>query len=514
MKTVRTKTSVIHLGDCLEVLPALPENSVHVCVTSPPYFGLRDYKTGRWRGGDSDCVHTTSLPRGGRGGSGAMDKRTVGAFPEGIADKVCKKCGAVREDRQIGMEASPAEFVRAMVEVFRGVKRVLRDDGTLWLNLGDSFAGSGKGGNPEGSAWSGYVGRVGKEDASKVGKGKFVPEGTKEKELMGIPWKVAEALKADGWILRGEIIWHKLSGMPENLSGWRWEKCRKKVRRGHTNGYGRNKGKEAGGWDKDSHPETRIQPEYEDCPGCKKCEKNGGLVLRRGSWRPTNAHEVIFLFAKTPTYFCDADAVRTPLAAATVVRDRYSRVLDDPDEQFAVKHDHETVSNQAGANLRDVVTFKRESLKERHYATFPSGLPKLAIRAGTSQRGVCPTCGAPWCRVVDRKRVYHHTTSADGKSKSGPYSGQTGAGSGTHDVRHGVMNDVKTLGWRPTCGCPEHDPVPATVLDPFMGSGTSSVAAAKLGRHSVGVELNPEFLKIAEKRVLGAEKGRGFGLER
>lgn len=151
-------------GDCREVLKTLPDESVHCVVTSPPYWGLRDY---------------------------------------GV-------------DGQLGLEASPQAFVDAMRGVFAEVHRVLRDDGTLWLNLGDSYAGSGKGGNPEGSPWAGFVGNKDREKSAQASK-PIVPAGLKPKDLVGIPWRVAFALQADGWYLRQDIIWAKPNPMPESV---------------------------------------------------------------------------------------------------------------------------------------------------------------------------------------------------------------------------------------------------------------------------------------------------------
>jgi DNA modification methylase len=153
------------LGDCRKVIPTLPERSIHCCVTSPPYFGLRDY--------------------------GAED--------------------------QIGLEQTPDAFVAELVAVFRDVRRVLRDDGTLWLNLGDSYAGSGAG--HTGSVQGAQHGDVGsraqwKSDAYKRHN---PPAGLKQKDLIGIPWRVAFALQADGWYLRQDIIWHKPNPMPESV---------------------------------------------------------------------------------------------------------------------------------------------------------------------------------------------------------------------------------------------------------------------------------------------------------
>lgn len=149
----------LHCGDCLEILPTLEANSVHCCVTSPPYFGLRDY---------------------------------------GHAD-------------QIGLEPTPDQYVAKLVEVFRHVWRVLRDDGTLWLNLGDSYSGSGRGANPNGKQ---STNRGTLFDPQTSGK---IFEGLKPKDLIGIPWRVAFALQADGWYLRSDIIWHKPNPMPESV---------------------------------------------------------------------------------------------------------------------------------------------------------------------------------------------------------------------------------------------------------------------------------------------------------
>lgn len=148
----------IYKGDCRTVMANLPEQSVNCCVTSPPYFGLRDYGN----------------------------------------------------DAQIGLEQTPEEYVAALVDVFRDVRRVLRDDGTVWLNLGDSYSGSGKG--PAGN-----LGAKNNERHLEHKHSKVVPDGLKAKDLIGIPWRVAFALQADGWYLRQDIIWNKPNPMPESV---------------------------------------------------------------------------------------------------------------------------------------------------------------------------------------------------------------------------------------------------------------------------------------------------------
>jgi len=156
-------------GDCIESLNKLPDNSVNCCVTSPPYFGLRDY----------GC------------------------------------------DGQIGLEETPEEFVAKLVAVFREVKRVLKDDGTCWVNMGDSYAGSGKGRNPDGTVHvSALIAKQGSSAGTVMGnvKSGIVPYGCKPKDLIGIPWMLAFALRADGWYLRQDIIWHKPNPMPESVT--------------------------------------------------------------------------------------------------------------------------------------------------------------------------------------------------------------------------------------------------------------------------------------------------------
>ena len=169
-------------GSCLETLSSLEEKSINTCVTSPPYWGLRDYGTGEWVGGDPGCPHmrTTKISKDTSTGHKGMSEQgnVVG---DAIYKSECPKCGAVRKDDQLGLEETPEKFVENLVNVFREVRRVLRDDGTVWLNLGDSYSSEPK----------------------------------KPKDLIGIPWRVAFALQADGWYLRQDIIWHKPNPMPE-----------------------------------------------------------------------------------------------------------------------------------------------------------------------------------------------------------------------------------------------------------------------------------------------------------
>jgi len=209
----------ILIGDARKRLAELPSGSVRICITSPPYFGLRDYGTASWDGGDPECPHTgkpmatkANINRN-TGGNDVKNATALEFFRER-----CERCGAMRVDSQMGLEETPEAYVEEMVLLFREVWRVLADDGTLWLNLGDSYNGSGKGANSDGSA-----GKAGKLNQGNQGtqQGKFKKSdvnGLKPKDLIGIPWRVAFALQADGWYLRQDIIWAKPNPMPESVT--------------------------------------------------------------------------------------------------------------------------------------------------------------------------------------------------------------------------------------------------------------------------------------------------------
>lgn len=199
-------TVKILTGDCRDVLKTLAPQSVHMVCTSPPYFGLRDYGTTEWSGGDPDHEHDRVGARNGRGGSGTPGKQTTGAFPSTVPVNKCS-CGAVRVDRQIGLEETPAAYVAEMVAVFREVWRVLRDDGTVWLNLGDSYNSVGGGYNEHGSRGVTAAVCASTQAAVVKGRNRGGHAGLKPKDLMGIPWRVAFALQDDGWYLRRDIIW-------------------------------------------------------------------------------------------------------------------------------------------------------------------------------------------------------------------------------------------------------------------------------------------------------------------
>jgi DNA modification methylase len=425
----------LYQGDALTVLRELPDESVHTCVTSPPYFGLRDYGTGRWDGGDPACEHSA-----GRGINVPQTKHpNGGGYPasaphRGGGGRSCVRCGAVRIDDQIGLEASLDEYLERLVGVFRELRRVLRPDGTLWLNVGDSYASSGVAG-PLGKPALGGGGEfirlngVNEKLAGyALGRAPTAP-GTKPKDLIGIPWRLALALQADGWWLRSDIIWAKPNPMPESVTD-----------------------------------------------------------------RPTSAHEHVFLLTPSARYFYDADAVREPAIHAGVTvgygpEAKNRSAGDGVNDRRTLISRNVTVGSHR--NLRNVWRIATEPTPSAHFATFPQALVERCLKAGTSERGVCADCGAPWRRVVER-----------GAAEFTP-TGYAPPGSNGRTLARGtafVGASAQTTGWEPACAC-DAAAVPATVLDPFVGSGTTALVARRLGLRAVGIDLSASYLAIAARRL-------------
>lgn len=203
-------------GDSIEKLKELPDGIVDCCITSPPYYGLRDYGTGKWVGGDENCPHRRLSKRSDKTITGHKQKGLEANVGDAIYKTVCPLCGAVRVDKQIGLEETPEEYVDKLVQVFREVKRVLRDDGTLWVNIGDSYAGGAGRWGGEGDMSDKQNSNTGSISEIAVTK-KWKHDTIKQKDLIGIPWMLAFALRADGWYLRQDIIWHKGNPMPESV---------------------------------------------------------------------------------------------------------------------------------------------------------------------------------------------------------------------------------------------------------------------------------------------------------
>ena len=380
-------------GDALTRLRELPDESVHCVVTSPPYFGLRDY----------------------------------------------------RVDGQIGLEDTPQQFITKLVEVFREVRRVLRVDGACWINMGDSYAGSGRGLNGDGT----HTVKMGEKQFSHKGthldlhdrlvdkgaigrKWAAPPYGYKQKDLIGIPWWLAFALQKDGWWLRSDIIWHKPNPMPESVTD-----------------------------------------------------------------RPTRSHEYLFLVTKSRHYFYDAEAIKEIALgdAPGNVTHKGRTAYENGDVHMRTKAGLTEVGAVTHRNKRTVWTIALEPFSEAHFAAFPTKLVEPCILAGTSEYGCCSLCRAPWRRLTERVHTFQSGSGRAGHLPKGKYAGSAQTVSGDYDIRMGSVVTTRTVGWQPTCEC-EAETIPCTVLDPFNGAGTTGLVALRLARN-VSVISSPPALITA-----------------
>lgn len=490
-------TTQVLVGDALAVLRTLPTGSVHCCVTSPPYFGLRDYGTGAWEGGDLTCDHVNETKHQKQcANSQRAGRANVEAQRSETFRSVCGKCGAHRVDQQMGSEPTLDGFIAALVGVFREVRRVLRDDGVFFLNIGDGYArDAGKGQHKPGDGGkSDYIITDGGGKAAgglrfarthllhcdsgdyagtcKYGDDRcpaLLPSDEPElkpKDLMMVPARLAIALQADGWLLRSQMPWVKRSCMPESVID-----------------------------------------------------------------RPTSAIEYVYMLTKGPRYFYDAETVKVPGAypagtkggKASAARAAEEGVNSRPAEYAvysgtrnfrntdlfftSLTSPHGLVSDTEGEPL--ALDVNPRGFAGAHFATFPAKLIEPLIRAATSERGCCAACGAPWERVVEKRLV---------KGPAGCNVGVRDARDDAADRQDQGLNRAKdghipgwrradvTTGWKPTCGCTQDRPLGRpVVLDPFGGAGTTGLVADALGCDAILIELNPDYAAMAQRRIDGAK---------
>lgn len=343
---MKVPESQVMVGDCRELLRTLEASSVQCCVTSPPYWGLRDYGTGTWKGGSAECRHL-GKPRG----YPPPRQDTAGAGPDHgrfAATEAAKavqyrpvretcSCGALRVDAQLGLEKTPELYVARMVEVFAEVRRVLRDDGTLWLNIGDTYCTHSTGPHRQGLTITGYKAR----STPRMG----TPDGFKPKDLVGIPWMLAFALRADGWYLRSDIIWHKPNAMPESCTD-----------------------------------------------------------------RPTRAHEYLFLLSKSPGYFYDADAIDEPVTGNAHPRGGGITPKSAPAGRGIKSNTSFNLATRGlvpRRNKRSVWTIPTAPYDGPHFAVMPTALCEPCILAGSRAGDIVldPFCGSGTVGLVARRRL-------------------------------------------------------------------------------------------------------------
>ena len=431
----------ILVGDALAVLSDLPDQSVQCCVTSPPYWGLRDYGTAKWVGGDAACDHKHGGQVPQTKHLAAAENFATGQRP-GTDNSHCSKCGARRIDAQLGLEPTPAEYVEKMVAVFREVRRVLRDDGTLWLNLGDSYNSIGHKKSSSGYGSTGLAGGIAQEHTPL--RRENTDPSLKHKDLCGIPWRVAFALQADG------------------CADWKAVQTIDRVRDEIIEAY-------AGELIPDKVLVTleRLGAEYAHAKGASWYLRQD-IIWNKPNPMPesvrdrcTKSHEYLFLLAKSEKYYFDADAIKEPSITSDTRKPYAPGQVDARGNGHArgggeqrklgekISHaDSSSVRAVAGArmgrgagwrddpanyfmtrNKRSVWTVSTQPYAEAHFATFPPKLIEPCILAG------CPAGGV--------------------------------------------------------------------VLDPFGGAGTTGLVANQHGRDAVLIELNPEYVAMAARRIRG-----------
>lgn len=461
--TTSGPTLEIREGHCIDELRKMRVESVHCVVTSPPYWGLRDYNTPAVRFEAVTFVPVAGLP--------------CVTFPAW--------------EGHLGMEPDPWMFVGHIVQVFREVKRVLRRDGTLWLNFGDCHAGSGTSGGYTGNGTLSHRGKTNGSRTANVALS--IGGGLKPKDLCGIPWRVAFALQADGWWLRLENIWSKPNPMPESSTDrptkshehifllsrsaryfYDAEAIKEPVTGGaHGRGDGVNpkaKWKTPDGWDTSSgdgahgnfHKNGREKGKL---PGKNSRVHVNRNLAKQGKVKNTRQNESF------------------SAAVCCLVSSR---------------------------NKRSVWTIATAPYPGAHFATFPAQIPRTCLLAGTSAHGACAQCGAPWKRVVEDGEPDLEHQRACGGDANGEYNGTATKdflGAKAQDASATKARILKgmvgrnTVGWEPTCKCKCREVVPCIGLDPFGGSGTTAEAALNLGRSAVTIELAAHYIPLLRKRT-------------
>jgi DNA modification methylase len=437
----------------------LADKSVNLIFTSPPYFGLRSYKTSRWVGGDPFCEHVKNPNATKKMGNPEFIKnrpsREATKMKGYYYEDVCEKCGAVRVDEQIGLEDSIEEYVQSIVEISRELWRVLRDDGIYYLNIADSYAGgkgqSGSGGadrqrerhNKGESINTDYQTLGGKKQTRPTDNRAMLRNaGIKPKDLCMIPARVALALQADGWYVRRDIVWAK---------------------------------------------------------GCSGNYMGGSTMPESTKDRPTSSHEYIYMFTKSAKYYYDyygqlEDALYDGRNDTEFKgSEKYSLEAVQTVSRAGGERWPNQVNGERKRNRRSVWVYNPGNYKGSHYAAFPMDIVEPAILAGCPPK-VCAKCGAPWERVVESK------ASTPGQNIG--YNARTGTRNDGDRAGHWVDGKSETIGWRPTCDC-NADTRPGIVLDPFIGSGTTAMVARKHGCKAIGLDLSFEYLnKNARERLV------------
>ena len=416
-------------SDALTHLMMMDDESVHCAITSPAYYspgkGLRTYNT------------TIDWGDGWKG--------------------------------ELGKEPTPQMYVSHMTLICTEIYRVLRNDGTFWLNIGDSHAGSGCGPSGKNASIKNQTERQG-----HVGTQQPIPTGFKRTDIFGVPFRLGISLQESGWYWKDCIPWLKHNGMPGSyktrpVSNIEWILILTKTPTPYYD-YVAVMQKSSESYKKDRRPtgvlRQRVNPETKynrDENQFKKQDHTGNSTYTgfNARWAETGGADKRLL--RSSDFFFQSFQ---------------GLWLDEEMEPMAM------VVNPQG-------------YKGHHFASFPVMLPEMCLLASTSEKGVCPECGAPWKRIVNKNSFVTRPTfgNEDQKQKLEPGNAQGLERTGGH-----VACSVETTGWQPTC---PHNlpPIPATILDPFAGSSATGVACDWHNRTYIGIELNPGYCKLGEQRI-------------
>jgi hypothetical protein len=399
------------------------------------------------------------------------------------AGAYCTRCAAWRGE--LGSEPTPEQFVANLVAVFREVRRVLNPTGVLVLNLGDSYAGSGKG--PSNSLQRPCSSLNNRQLAAGAAPTKWtsIGAGYKAKDLMQMPARVAMALQADGWYLRSAMPWLKRAAMPESVTDrpsnalewlflfskapryfWDAEAIRQKNSAGSVERFGITDEGQTRTWNTSNNKRDGRSDGTKSNEGFREYVPNGRAFRNTDPW---------FLSLDAAIADARADLARLEAMRAT------GGVLTDDD------------------GLPLAVDINPAAYKEAHFATYPPALVAPFVKAGTSERGCCPRCLAPYSRVVERTSLYAGKSTAPYLSEA-HRNGHAAQIDGGARLPSALRN---TLGWQPSCACDAGEPIPCTILDPFLGSGTTALCADRLGRDAIGIELSEAYARMAEARIAG-----------
>lgn len=410
-------------GDNRTVMRTLAPKSVHCIATSPPYFNLRSYSGEQ----DVDWEAFEYAPMPG------LPPLSIPAWRGGL-----------------GNEPTIEMYIGHLVLCLREWWRVLRNDGCAFINLGDSFAGSGGAG---GDYNAGGI---------REGQPKFKPtkpkNGIKAKDLYMVPARFALAAQADGWYVRSRIIWAKGVSFLADYAG----SCM---------------------------PESVTD-------------------------RPTKSDEDIYLLTKQPRYYWDQEAVKEKNAGKLPFGDKANFKMNQSQAQgthgnssmFSGGSRQEYIDKYYtnGHSLRSVWVINPQGYDGAHFAVWPPALVAPMIKAATSEHGCCANCGSPWARVVERKSsgaAFGKVLGRDGllRNDLAKHAGRIGE------------TESNTLGFAPTCTC-NAAIIPATVLDPFGGSGTTAATACALGRNAISIDISTDYIQLQEERIAAAirDSGRAY----